>query len=381
MATRCSSFEVSATLGAARTGTLTLPHGRVRTPGFMPVGTYGAVKGLSPDELRAAGSDMILANTYHLWERPGHERIRALGGLHRFMGWDGPILTDSGGYQVFSLRHRMKLTEEGVRFRSPLDGERRQLTPEISVEVQEAFGVDVAMALDVVAPHDAGDDVHADAMARTSRWLKRCLDARQHADRTALFGISQGGLSPELRARHADELAGMDLDGIAIGGLSVGEGHEAMMAMIDVAAPRLPADRVRYLMGVGHPEDIVEAVRRGCDLFDCVLPTRAGRHGQAYTWSGRINLRNGRWLDDPRPLDPETPNSPANAFPRAYLCHLIRTGDLLGKRLVTLHNLHLYQQLMSGLRAAIAAEDAEAFDALAARAKVATTPPSGGDGG
>lgn len=378
MATRCCCYELRATLGSARTGTLHLPHGAVQTPAFMPVGTRGSVKGVDPVELTAAGADIVLANTYHLWERPGHERIRALGGLHRFMGWEGPILTDSGGYQVFSLAHRAKLSEEGVVFRSPVDGEKRKLTPELAVEIQEAFGVDVAMALDECIAWPSSHEDTARATDRTTRWLKRCLEARQHSDRTALFGIIQGGMFEDLRGAHAEELAAMDLDGIAIGGLSVGEGHEAMMAMVDVVQPRLPTDKVRYLMGVGHPEDIIEAVARGVDLFDCVLPTRMGRHGQAYTWSGRINLKNGRFKDDPDPLDPLTPTSPANRFSKAYLCHLLRAGETLGRRLVTLHNLHLFQQLLREARAAIAAGDAEAFEALRARAKRATRPPDGG---
>ncbi|MCB9681412.1 MAG: tRNA guanosine(34) transglycosylase Tgt [Alphaproteobacteria bacterium] len=376
MATRCCWFESGATLGTARTGTLHTPHGAVPTPAFMPVGTRGTVKGLDPDELVTAGTSIVLANTYHLWERPGHERIRDLGGLHTFMGWDGPLLTDSGGYQVFSLQHRMKLTEDGVRFRSPTDGEERHLTPELAVAIQEAFGVDVAMALDECIETPATEDRTRGAMTRTTRWLQRCLDARTRPDRTALFGIVQGGLYPDLRAEHADTLAAMDLDGLAIGGLSVGEGHEAMMAMVDVVVPRLPGDKVRYLMGVGHPVDIVEAVVRGVDLFDCVLPTRMGRHGQAYTWSGRLNLKNGRFLDDPRPLDPDTPTSPANRFSRAYLAHLLRSDEWLGRRLVTLHNLHLYQQLLAEARACIEAGDGDGLERLRVRAARASSAPS-----
>lgn len=374
MATRCCWYDGGASLGAARVGTLHTPHGAVQTPAFMPVGTRGSVKGVTPGELKQAGTGIVLANTYHLWERPGHERIRALGGLHRFMGWDGPMLTDSGGYQVFSLRHRLKIEEAGVTFRSPTDGELRHLSPELAVEIQEAFGVDVAMAFDECVEWPATRDRTAQAMDRTTRWLARCQAARQAPERTALFGIVQGGMFADLRVQHAQELAAMDLDGIAVGGLSVGEGHDAMMAMLDVTMPCLPTSKVRYLMGVGHPEDIIEAVVRGVDLFDCVLPTRMGRHGQAYTWEGRINIKNARFRDDPRPLDPGTPSSPANAFSRAYLCHLMRAGEMLAPRLLALHNLHLFQQLLTEARAAISSGDAVALEALRARARRASRP-------
>lgn len=378
MATRCCSFEAEATLGRARAGALRLTHGTVPTPAFMPVGTYGAVRGVDVDALSAVGTRMVLSNTFHLWERPGHEAIASLGGLHAFMGWSGPILTDSGGYQVFSLRDRLDLTEHGARFRSPLDGTPRELTPERAVHIQEALGVDVAMAFDECLEQPADRARTIDATSRTTRWLHRCLAARQHADRTALFGIVQGGVDADLRRAHAEELAALDLDGYAIGGLSVGEGTEALRAMIDAAAPALPADRVRYLMGVGHPSDIADAVARGIDLFDCVLPTRMGRHGQAYTWSGRINLRNGRYRLDGAPLDPAVPASPAGRVSRAYLHHLVRGGDDLGRRLLSLHNLALYQQLIAGLRAAILAGDADAFARWQSRAAIATAPPSAG---
>lgn len=375
MATRCSSFEVEATVGRARAGTLTLPHGTVPTPAFMPVGTRGTVRGIDPHELRQVGSHMVLANTYHLWERPGHERIRDLGGLHRFMCWDGPILTDSGGYQVFSLRDRMTLDEQGVTFRSPLDGDLRRLTPEGAIAIQEALGVDVAMVLDECLEYPATEQRTRESTDRTTRWLHRSLAAREHPDRTAVFGIVQGGTHPELRAAHAAELAALDLDGYAIGGLSVGEGHQVMTAMVDAAIPELPEDRVRYLMGVGHPGDLVEAVLRGVDLFDCVLPTRAGRHGQAYTSQGRLNLKNALYADDPRPIDPADPDSPASAYQRAYLRHLLKAGEILGKRLVTLHNLHVYQRLMAQLRAAIAADDTDALARIRAEAHRMTRPP------
>jgi queuine tRNA-ribosyltransferase len=338
----------------------------------MPVGTRGAIRGVHPDRVAEVGASMVLANTYHLWERPGHERIRDLGGLHTFMGWSGPILTDSGGYQVFSLRDRMKLTEQGVRFRSTLDGSERYLTPELAVEIQEAFGVDVAMAFDECLEHPATRERAIDSTNRTTRWLKRCLAARKHADRTALFGIVQGGTYPDLRAAHAAELAAMDLDGIAIGGLSVGEGQDAMLSMVEVAVPELPAGKVRYLMGVGHPTDIVEAVLRGVDLFDCVLPSRAGRHAWAYTWDGRRNLKNARYKDDPAPLDPATVGSPANRFSRAYLRHLFHCDDSLARAVLTLHNLRFYQQLVGLLREAIAAGDEVELQRLRVAAKRAT---------
>ncbi len=378
MATPCSSFEVEATLGAARAGRLHLPHGEVPTPAFMPVGTYGAVKGTTPAEIRQTGASMVLANTFHLWERPGHERVRALGGLHRFMGWDGPILTDSGGYQVFSLRDRVRLDERGATFRSPLDGTRRALTPEGAVEIQEALGVDVAMALDACIPLDADRDGVAASTAQTTRWLKRCLAARRFPERTALFGIVQGGLHADLRAAHAAELAELGLDGLAIGGLSVGEGHDRMMEAVEVTTPHLPRDRVRYLMGVGHPADIVEAVVRGVDLFDCVLPSRAGRHFTAYTWQGIRHLKNARYADDPEPLDPEVTGSPANAFSRAYLRHLAVTREAVGSRLITLHNLRFYQQLLGRVRAAIHAGDEASLARVRAAARVASVAATDG---
>jgi queuine tRNA-ribosyltransferase len=370
-----ASWSPAAALGAARAGVLSLPHGDVPTPAFMPVGTRGTVRGVDPAELRALGTSIVLANTYHLWERPGHTRIAALGGLHAFMGWDGPILTDSGGYQVFSLGHRALLDESGVRFRSPYDGEQRELTPELAIGIQEDLGVDVAMVLDVLVAADAPRPEVEAALDRTTRWLRRSLEARTRPDRTAVFGIVQGGLHADLRTAHADALAAMDLDGYAIGGLSVGEGHEAMMATLDVTMPRLPGGKVRYLMGVGHPEDIVEAVVRGVDLFDCVLPTRMGRHGQVYTWDGRMNLKNARFLDDPSPLDPTSPGSPANRFSRAYLAHLVRCDEQLGARLLSLHNLWFYQELMARLRCVIAAGDGAGLEALRAEARRATRAP------
>lgn len=374
MATRCSSFERQATLGQARAGLLRLPHGTVPTPAFMPVGTRATVRGATPQELADAGSHIVLANTYHLWVRPGHDVIRELGGLHRFMGWSGPILTDSGGYQVFSLRDRLKVSEKGVRIRSPEDGQYRFLTPEISIEVQEALGVDVAMAFDECLEQPATRERTLHSTERTTRWLKRCLATRRHPDRTALFGIVQGGTYDDLRAAHAEELTALDLDGYAIGGLSVGEDRDVLLAMTQVSTRVLPEDRVRYLMGVGHPHDIVDAVLRGVDLFDCVMPTRAGRHGQAYTSEGRRNLRNGIYARDPLPLDPDCACPACTGWSRAYLRHLVKANELLGKRLLTLHNLHFYQTLLADLRAAILTGDEAAVAGIRERAARSVQP-------
>jgi len=372
MATRCSSFELQATCGSARAGVLTLPHGSVHTPAFMPVGTRGTVRGLTSQEVRDTGADMVLANTYHLWVRPGHELIERMGGLHRFMSWERPILTDSGGYQVFSMKEHVELTEEGVRFKSPEDGDIRFLSPELAVEIQEAFGVDVAMQLDECLVPDADRDRARESTDRTTRWLRRCLDARRHPERTALFGIVQGGLFEDLRAEHAQQLADMDLEGYAIGGLSVGEDPALGAAMVSAAEVHLPADRVRYLMGVGIPADMVQAVRRGVDLFDCVAPTRAGRHGTAFTSVGKLTVKAARFAEDPGPLDPNCPCSTCSNYSRAYLRHLAKTRELLMKRLVSFHNLSYLARLMSRVRDAIVAGDADALDALQAEARVAS---------
>ncbi len=309
-----------------------------------------------------------------MWVRPGHEIIAELGGLHRFMGWDGPILTDSGGYQVFSLKEHTRISEEGVRFRSPDDGAYRMLTPEVAVEVQESFGVDVAMAFDECIEWPATRERVARSTERTTRWLARCLAARRHPDRTALFGIVQGGMFADLRIAHADELSAMDLDGYAIGGLSVGAASLNQLGMAEITAARLPRDRVRYLMGVGHPSDIVEAVIRGVDLFDCVIPTRAGRHGQAYTAHGRRNLRNGRYRRDPEPLDPSCACPTCTTVSRAYLHHLVKTDEMLGKRLLTHHNLHFYQWILRDLRGAILGGSAERVACVRETALRATAP-------
>ncbi len=373
MATRCCSFELDAVHGAARAGTLKTPHGEVSTPVFMPVGTRASVRGVAPSELRGAGAQLVLANTYHLWVKPGHQDIAALGGLHRFMGWDGPILTDSGGFQVFSLRAHTTLSEEGVTFRSPIDGLYRKLTPEVSVEVQEALGVDIAMAFDECIEWPVTQEHAARSTARTTRWLERCLAARRHADRTALFGIVQGSLYADQRAAHAELLAGMDLDGYAIGGLSIGEDREALLAMVEVSVAHLPAGKARYLMGVGQPIDLVDAVLRGVDMFDCVLPTRAGRHHQAYTSTGRRNLRNAGYALDDGPIDPACDCPACTDFSRAYLRHLCKAGEPLGKRLLTLHNLAYYHRLMRRLRTAIQRRDDAALAALKTEAALAST--------
>ena len=373
MATQCSSFELEGTYGRARAGTLTLPHGSVQTPAFMPVGTRATVRGLDNAEIRATGATLVLANTYHLWVRPGHRLIEQLGGLHRFMAWEGPILTDSGGYQVFSLRDRLKLTEEGVRFRSVEDGNYRLLTPEIAVEIQEALGVDVAMAFDECLELPADRDKAARSTERTTRWLKRCMAARTKPESTALFGIVQGGLETDLRIAHAQEIGALDLDGYAIGGLSVGESREHLLGMADVSAAALPHDKIRYLMGVGHPHDIVDAVLLGVDLFDCVLPTRAGRHGQAYTSEGRKNLKNAMYKDSPAPLDGDCGCNTCTTYSQAYIRHLVKCDEILGKRLLSFHNVWFYQALVRDLRAAIVAGDQAAIGVIKARAVISST--------
>ena len=377
MATRCCSFEVHGTLGAARAGVLRLPHGDVPTPAFMPVGTRGSVRGVSPAELRAIGSSMVLANTYHLWARPGHERVARLGGLHRFMAWDGPILTDSGGYQVFSLAHKVKLTEEGVRFSDPEDGARRFLTPELAVHIQETLGVDVAMQLDECLDADADRARAAESTARTTRWLVRALAARTRPEHTALFGIVQGGMFEELRRAHAEEIAALDLDGYAIGGLSVGEGTDRMRAMAAVAAAALPEGKVRYLMGVGLPNDLVESVRLGVDLFDCVAPTRAGRHGTAFTSWGRINVIAAKYAEDDEPLDPACGCPTCRTYSRGYLRHLLKAGEMLGRSAVSVHNLAYLHGLLRRARAAVLAGDVVALDAVEREGRVASLPPAG----
>jgi queuine tRNA-ribosyltransferase len=341
-------------VGRARLGRLVTPHGEVDTPQFMPVGTQASVKSLTPGDLRTAGAQVILANTYHLSLRPGHERIARLGGLHRFMAWDGPILTDSGGFQVFSLAHLGSVDEDGVTFASHLDGSPQRLTPERAVQIQEALGSDIAMAFDqLIDARAARVEVEA-AMQRTHRWAKRCLAARTRPDQ-ALFGIVQGGVDAELRRRSAAAIAGLPFDGIAVGGLSVGESKQEMAATLAVVADALGDDaRVRYLMGVGAPPDFFTAVEHGIDLFDCVLPTRVARNGQLWTSVGRLNLRNARHLDDPAAPDPTCPCQTCRDHSRAYLAHLFRARELLAYRLASVHNLTYTLGLMRRIRGALA---------------------------
>ena len=346
------TFTIDATDGAARTGTIAMARGEIRTPAFMPVGTAATVKAMKPQDVRSSGADIILGNTYHLMLRPGAERIARLGGLHAFMGWERPILTDSGGYQVMSLSELTKVTEEGVAFASHLDGSRHMLSPERSMEVQRLLGSDIAMAFDQLVPATASRGDHEAAMERSMRWAERSKAA--FSGPGALFGIQQGGLDQELRGRSAEALKAIGFDGYAIGGLAVGEGQEAMCRVLDFAAPMLPADRPRYLMGVGKPDDLVESVLRGVDMFDCVLPTRSGRTGQAFTADGPINIRNARFAEDKEPLEADCPCPTCTQFERAYVHHLVRSGEILGAMLMTEHNLWFYQRLMQGMRDAIA---------------------------
>ncbi len=365
--------------GAARRGVLKTPHGDVQTPAFMPVGTKGTVKGLIPAELKEAGVDILLCNAYHLWVRPGHERIGQLGGLHRFMNWDGPILTDSGGYQVFSLKDVTKVTEKGVRFRSPLDGQYRTLTPELCVEIQETLGVDMAMAFDECIEWPADRERVIRSTQRTTRWLKRCMESRKRLDKTALLGIVQGGFYPDLRVEHAQEIVSLDLDAYAVGGLSVGEPVDELMGMVEVTVPHLPTDKIRYLMGVGYPVNLVDAVMRGIDLFDCVIPTRSGRFGYAFTSQGKLSIKHSRFADDEKPLDPSCTCYTCRSFSRAYLRHLFQSNEILAPRLLSLHNVSFYQSLMSKIRDAIAQGPA-ALEALRKKALVWTEPMQEGGG-
>jgi queuine tRNA-ribosyltransferase len=359
------SFTIDRTDGKARTGAIAMKRGEIRTPAFMPVGTAATVKAMKPKELRSSGADIILGNTYHLMLRPGAERVARLGGLHRFMAWERPILTDSGGYQVMSLRELAKVSEEGVSFASHLDGTRHMLSPERSIEVQRLLGSDIVMAFDQLVPATATRDEAAAAMERSMRWAKRSREeferGEEHSESAALFGIQQGGLDESMRKASADALIEVGFDGHAVGGLAVGEGHEAMCACLDYAPGQLPEDKPRYLMGVGKPDDIVEAVRRGIDMFDCVLPTRSGRTGQAFTAGGALNIRNAKFSEDREPLEPGCPCPTCSTFERAYVHHLVRSGEILGAMLMTEHNLWFYQRLMQGLRDAIAAQRLDAF--------------------
>ncbi len=349
------SFSVKARDGAARVGAITTPRGVVRTPAFMTVGTGATVKAMFPEDVKASGADIILANTYHLMLRPGAERIARLGGLHQFMHWDGPILTDSGGYQVMSLAKLRRIGEEGVTFQSHVDGATVALSPERATEVQCLLGSDIQMVLDECTPYPATREEAKASLDLSLRWARRCKVAFAAMSRPgqALFGIVQGSVYSDLRVQCARELVGIGFDGYAVGGLAVGEGQRAMLEMVETTAAVLPEDRPRYLMGVGTPEDLLASIARGIDMFDCVLPTRSGRHCQAFTWQGRLNLRNARYAEDRTRLDPES-QCPAAQYERAYLHHLVRSGEALGAMLLTYNNVQFYQELMARARAAIA---------------------------
>jgi queuine tRNA-ribosyltransferase len=361
------SFSISATDGRARTGVISMQRGDIRTPAFMPVGTAATVKAMKPADVRAAGADIILGNTYHLMLRPGAERVARLGGLHKFMGWDRPILTDSGGYQVMSLSELNKVTEEGVTFKSHLDGSKHMISPERSMEIQRLLGSDIVMAFDQLVPTTSTRDEQAAAMERSMRWAMRSRDGfdsgEEHAGRAALFGIQQGALDEELRRVSAEKLIETGFDGYAVGGLAVGEGQDETFRVLDFATPMLPDHKPRYLMGVGKPDDIVGAVERGIDMFDCVLPTRSGRTGQAFTRAGPINIRNAKFGEDEGPLDPQCGCPVCGNWSRAYIHHLVRAGEMLGAMLMTEHNIRFYQALMADLRAAISEGRLAAFAA------------------
>ena len=357
-------FTVAKTDGAARTGEIRMPRGVIRTPAFMPVGTAGTVKAMYPDQVKTLGADVVLGNTYHLMLRPGAERVARLGGLHAFMNWPYPILTDSGGFQVMSLAGLRRIEESGVTFQSHIDGSTHVLTPERAIAIQGLLGSDIQMQLDECVRLPAGDGATEKAMRLSLRWAERCRVAFGEQPGKALFGIVQGGAVKRLRVESARELVGLDLKGYAIGGLAVGEPQDVMLAMIEVVEPRLPADKPRYLMGVGTPDDLLESVRRGIDMFDCVLPTRAGRHGTAYTRFGRLNLKNAKYAEDSEPIDIESRYAAASTYSKAYLHHLVRSNEILGMMLLTGINLAYYQELMAGLRKAIA--DGSLTDFIAA---------------
>ena len=348
-------FDLLATEGRARTGVIRTPRGDIRTPAFMPVGTAATVKAMLPESVAATGADILLGNTYHLMLRPGAERVARLGGLHRFMNWERPILTDSGGFQVMSLSGLRKLTEAGVEFASHVDGSRHMLTPERSMEIQRLLGSDIVMCFDECPALPADEARVASSMRLSMRWARRSRDAFGDRPGHALFGIQQGGVTPELRAESAQALRGIGFDGYAIGGLAVGEGQEAMFGVLDYAPGMLPQDRPRYLMGVGKPDDIVGAVARGVDMMDCVLPSRSGRTGQAWTRRGQVNIKNARHQDDPRPLDEACTCPACRGYSRAYLHHVFRAGEIISSMLLTWHNLHYYREIMAGMRGAIAA--------------------------
>ena len=340
----------------ARLGKLITPHGEIDTPVFMPVGTQATVKGLSPEELKDLGAKIILSNTYHLFLRPGHELVAEAGGIHKFMNWDGSILTDSGGFQVFSLSDLRKITEEGVAFRSHLDGAKLFLSPEKAMEIENALGADIMMAFDECTPYPSTYDYTKRSLERTTRWAERCLKAHKNPEKQALFGIVQGGTFPDLRKKSAREIVSLDFPGYAIGGLSVGEATQTMYDMLEETVPELPDDKARYLMGVGRPDNLVEGVMRGIDMFDCVLPTRIGRNGTALTSKGRIIVRDAKYAHDFTPIDPECGCLACRRHTKAYIRHLLKAGEMYGLRLVTIHNLYYLTHLMEDIRKAIAAD-------------------------
>ncbi len=362
MTVSSSSFTLHAADGLARAGTIETPRGAIRTPAFMPVGTAATVKAMMPESVAATGADILLGNTYHLMLRPTAERINRLGGLHRFMNWDKPILTDSGGFQVMSLSDLRKLTETGVTFKSHIDGSRHALTPERSMEIQKLLGSDIVMCFDECPALPADRARIAESMRLSMRWAARSKEAFGDRPGHMLFGIQQGGLEEDLRAESAAALRDVGFDGYAVGGLAVGEGQEAMFGCLDYAPGQLPVDKPRYLMGVGKPDDIVGAVKRGIDMMDCVLPSRSGRTGQAWTRRGQVNIKNARHQDDPRPLDEDCTCPACRNYSRAYLHHVFRAQEMISGMLLTWHNLHYYQELMQGLRDAIAAGRFAAFE-------------------
>lgn len=356
------SFDIHARDGAARAGVVNTPRGEIRTPAFMPVGTAATVKAMTPESVRETGADIILGNTYHLMLRPGAERMAKLGGLHKFMNWNRPILTDSGGFQVMSLADLRKMTEHGVTFKSHVDGSKHEISPERSMEIQRLLGSDIVMCFDECTPFPATEKQTADSMRLSMRWAQRSRDAFGDRPGHALFGIQQGGVFQGLREESSNALENIGFDGYAIGGLAVGEGQEMMFDVLDYAPGMLPADKPRYLMGVGKPDDIVGAVKRGVDMFDCVLPSRSGRTGQALTRRGPINIKNARHAEDTRPLDPECGCPACSKYSRAYLHHVFKAQEIISSMLLTWHNLHYYQELMQGLRHAIATGTFDDFE-------------------
>ncbi len=374
-------FELQARDGRARTGTIHTPRGNIRTPAFMPVGTSATVKAMLPVSVRETGADVLLANTYHLMLRPGAERIARLGGLHRFMAWERPILTDSGGFQVMSLSSLRRIGEDGVRFRSHVDGSEEFLSPERAMQIQRCLGSDIQMVLDECAPFPATEEQIEQSLALSMRWAKRSRVAFGEQPGHACFGIVQGGTFLHLRRRSAEELRDIGFDGYALGGLAVGEGQAVMFDVLDATVPCLPEEHPRYLMGVGKPDDLVGAVLRGIDMFDCVLPTRSGRNGQAFTSSGTLNLRNARFAEDPAPLDAACHCPACAGFSRAYLHHVVKAKEIIASMLLTWHNLAYYQSLMARLRAAIAARDVENVAAACRAGWAETDAAAGHEGG